>query len=86
MLSALARRRSLVLVIAVAVALAAVGAPAVAGEQGHCLTASDQHCPPALLGLAPIPTPSPLGLVESHDGTLSPPMLVTLVFKVPLTF
>lgn len=85
MLSALARRRSLVLVIALAVTLGAFGAPAMAGEQGHCLSASDQHCPPALLGIMPVPAPSPLGFVESHDGTLSPPTLVTLIFKVPLT-
>lgn len=84
MLRALARRRSLLVVTALAVALAAFGAPAMAGDQGHCLGTSDQHCPPALFQLAPLPVPSPLGLAESRETTLSPPVVVTLIPKVPL--
>jgi hypothetical protein len=84
MLLGLFRRRSLVVGIVVAVALIGLGAPALAGMQGHCSEIIDQHCQPALPQVGPVPIPTPSRLVESRAVTVSPPIVIIAILKVPL--
>lgn len=83
-LLALARCRPLVVAIAVGVALVGFAAPALAGLHDHCVDGGDQHCPPALIAARPLPAPALLGFAGSPDVTLSPPIVSSSIFKIPL--
>jgi hypothetical protein len=84
MLLGLFRRRSLLVGILVAVALIGLGAPALAATQGHCSEIVDQHCQPALPQAGPVPRLTPSGLLESRSVTVSPPVVIIAILKVPL--
>ncbi len=84
MLLALARRRSLLVVLALAVASAGLVAPAVAGGHGHCLETPDQHCLPVVPPGKPVPPPARVGLAEVRLPTLSPPLVIFAILKIPL--
>ncbi len=84
MLLALTRRRSLLVGVVVAVAFAAFAVPALAGVHGYCPETTDQHCSPALPPVEPLPLPSRLGFAEPSEITVSPPVVIRSILKIPL--